>query len=160
LLHQTLRVEVTGHALGPMPPMFNKKASPGEKSVPKAIKFWEEQTKILPIVTPDEVVRLTLRAPFTWPWGETILDYLGGPLKLPEPFGLRHSWAVRPWNDRFMADDALRVATPVLRAVHQATMEFLKDHDIEVERFTNRTDMLGTEVQSTKAIKADVYDAD
>lgn len=160
LLHQTLRVEVTGHALGPMPPMFNKKASPGEKSVPKAIKFWEEQTKILPIVTPDEVVRLTLRAPFTWPWGETILDYLGGPLKLPEPFGLRHSWAIRPWGDRFMADDALRVATPVLRTVHKATMEFLEDHDVEVDRFKTRSGLLGAEVQGMRASKADVYDAD
>src|SRR5258708_15116030 len=36
-------------------------------------------------------------------------------LTLPEPFGLRHAWADKPWRHRFMADDALRAATPVLR---------------------------------------------
>ncbi|MFC1404726.1 MULTISPECIES: hypothetical protein [Streptacidiphilus] len=160
LLHHTLRVEVTGHALGPMAPMFNKKASRAEIQVPRPGRPWEERTKQLPIVAADEVVRLTLRAPFTWPWGEPILDWLGGTLKLPEPFGLRHAWAVRPWSDRFMADDALRVATPVLRTVHKATMEFLEDHDVEVERFGNRAGMLGGEVQGARASKADVYDAD
>ncbi|WP_042404578.1 hypothetical protein [Streptacidiphilus carbonis] len=160
LLHHTLRVEVSGHALGPMAPMFNKKAKRGEIQVAKAGKFWEERTKQLPIVAPDEVVRLTLRAPFTWPWGETMLDYLGGTLKLPEPFGLRSAWTSRPWADRFMADDALRVATPVLRTVHKATMEFLEDHDVEVDRFKTRSSLLGAEIQGMRASKADVYDAD
>ncbi|MFC1407752.1 hypothetical protein ACEZCY_00460 [Streptacidiphilus sp. N1-12] len=158
LLHQTLRVEVTGYAIGPMATMFDKKAKPKEKSVAKTGKPWEERTVHLPIMTPDEVVRLTVRAPFTWPWGQPILDWLGGTLKLPEPFGLRSAWANKPWTHRFMADDALRVATPVLRAVHQATMQVLADHDVDVDRFKNRSQMLGSEVQGVRPTKVDEYD--
>jgi hypothetical protein len=158
LMHNTLRVEVTGHALGPMASMFTKKAKPQEKQVAKTGKPWEERTVHLPIMTPDEVVRLIVRAPFTWPWGQGILDWLGGTLKLPEPFGLRHAWANKPWTHRFMADDALRVATPVLRAVHQATMQVLADHDVDVERFRNRSQILGAEVQGVRPVKVDEYD--
>jgi hypothetical protein len=158
LLHHTLRVEVAGHAIGPMAAMFDKKAKPTEKQVAKTGKFWEERTVHLPIVTPDEVVRLTLRAPFTWPFGQGMLDWLGGTLKLPEPFGLRSAWAHTPWGNRFMADDALRVATPILRAVHQATVQVLEDHDVDVERFKSRSQILGAEVQGARPSKVDDYD--
>jgi len=158
LLHHTLRVEVAGHAIGPMAAMFDKKAKPTEEKVPKRGKFWEEHTVYHPIVTPEEVVRLALRAPFTWPFGRSMLDWLGGTLKLPEPFGLRSAWAHTPWQNRFMADDALRVATPVLRAVHQATMQALADHDVDVDRFRSRSLILGAEVQGARPSKVDNYD--
>ncbi|SEM57625.1 hypothetical protein [Streptacidiphilus jiangxiensis] len=158
VLHNTLRIEVTGHALGPVHGLFTKKAAPPEKTVAKTGKFWEERTITLPIVTNAEVVRLATRAPFTWSQG--LLNYLGGSVKLPEPFGLRHAWATRPWGHRFMADDAIRVATPFLRACHAATMELLADHDVDLERFQARSLMLSGEVQSIRPGKADVYDAD
>ncbi|MEZ0089799.1 hypothetical protein [Streptacidiphilus sp. EB129] len=159
VLHDTLRIEVTGHALGPLPPLFTAKPAMEEYSVPKPGKFWEEQTKHRPVVSSQEVVRLAVRAPFTWPWGTTLLDWLGGTYKLPEPFGLRHVWADRPWNRRFMADDAIRIATPVLRAVHQAMIEVLKEHDVNLDRFQNRSLLLGMEVQGARPSNADVYDA-
>jgi hypothetical protein len=158
VLHNTLRIEVTGHALGPVHGLFTKKAAPPEKTVAKTGKFWEERTITLPIVTNAEVVRLATRAPFTWSQG--LLNYLGGSVKLPEPFGLRHAWATRPWGHRFMADDAIRVATPFLRACHAATMELLADHDVNLERFQARSMMLSGEVQGIRPGKADVYDAD
>jgi hypothetical protein len=110
-------------------------------------------------MTSPEVVRLTLRAPFTWPWSHTLLDWLGGTLTLPEPFGLRSAWAHRPWTNRSMTDDAIRLATPVLRAVHMATMEVLRDHDVDTERFKNRSQLLGMEVQGVRPFKVDEYDA-
>ncbi|QMU73788.1 hypothetical protein [Streptacidiphilus sp. P02-A3a] len=153
----TLRIEVTGHALGPLPGALTGKPKAPTKSVPKTGKFWEETTKNLPIVTNQEVVRLAVRAPFTWT--PTLLNWLGGSLKLPEPFGLRSAWADQPWGNRFMADDALRVAPPVLRAVHAATLDVLADHDVEIDRFKNRSMMLGAEVQGARPSKADDYDA-
>ena len=157
VLHDTLRVEVTGHALGPVPGAFTSKPKPPQVTVAKTGKFWEETTKNLPIVTNQEVVRLAIRAPFTW--NQSMLNWVGGSFKLPEPFGLRSAWADRPWSHRFMADDALRVATPVLRAVHAATMEVLADHDVDTDRFRNRSLILGAEVQGTRPSKADEYDA-
>ncbi|MFD0328005.1 hypothetical protein ACFQZC_06605 [Streptacidiphilus monticola] len=66
-------------------------------------------------------MRLAVRAPFThFEWSVGLLGWLGGTLKLPEPFGLRSAWASKPWNNRFMADDAIRVSVPVLRAAHAA----------------------------------------
>jgi hypothetical protein len=159
LLAHTLRVDVSGHALGPLAPLFDRKAKPPEKSVPKPVKFWETRTVIGPVMTSPEVVRLTLRAPFTWPWSHTLLDWLGGTLTLPEPFGLRSAWAHRPWTNRSMTDDAIRLATPVLRAVHMATMEVLRDHDVDTERFKNRSQLLGMEVQGVRPFKVDEYDA-
>lgn len=157
VLSDTLRVEVTGHALGPLPGAFTGKPKPPQKSVQKTGKFWEETTRNLPIVTNQEVVRLAVRAPFTW--SPSMLNWLGGTLKLPEPFGLRSAWTDRPWGNRFMADDALRVATPVLRAVHAATMDVLADHDVDTDRFKNRSMILGAEVQGARPSKADDYDA-
>ncbi|MEU6876823.1 hypothetical protein [Streptomyces sp. NPDC046712] len=156
LLH-TLRVEVTGHALGPVHSLFTTKPKAKTKEVSKTVRFWETKEIQLPLVDTDEVVRLAVRAPLTW--FPPILDFLGGKLVLPEPFGLRHAWAAQPWRHRFMADDAIRTATPVMRAVHAATIEVLDDHGVDTERFTNRSLILSGTIQDPGPKKADVYDA-
>ncbi|WP_307129041.1 hypothetical protein [Streptomyces sp. B1I3] len=157
VLHETLRIEVTGHALGPVHPLFLTKPAAETKTVKKAVRFWETRTVTLPVVKANEVVRLALRAPFTW--YPPLLDYLGGKIVLPEPFGLRHAWAAKPWGHRFMADDAMRAATPVLRVVHAAAMRVLKEHGVDTERFDNRSMVLSGMVQDAAPRKADVYDA-
>ncbi|MFJ8922418.1 hypothetical protein B046DRAFT_05728 [Streptomyces sp. LamerLS-316] len=157
VLHETLRIEVTGHALGPVHGLFLTKPEAATKTVKKAVRFWETRTITLPLVKASEVVRLALRAPFTW--YPPLLDYLGGKIVLPEPFGLRHAWAAKPWGHRFMADDAMRTATPVLRVVHSATMRVLKEHGVDTERFDNRSMILSGMVQDPAPRKADVYDA-
>ncbi|MFF5898765.1 hypothetical protein ACFY8O_22990 [Streptomyces argenteolus] len=157
VLHETLRIEVTGHALGPVHGLFLTKPEAPTKTVKKAVRFWETRKISLPLVTAGEVVRLALRAPFTW--YPPLLDYLGGKIVLPEPFGLRHAWAAKPWGHRFMADDAMRTATPVLRVVHAATMRVLKEHGVDTERFDNRSMILSGLVQDPAPRKADVYDA-
>jgi hypothetical protein len=111
----------------------------------------------LPLVETDEVVRLAARAPLTW--FPAVLDHLGGKLALPEPFGIRHTWAGKPWSHRFMADDALRAATPVLRAVHSAAIQVLQDNGVDTEKFTGRSMALGGGVQGAEPGKADVYNA-
>lgn len=63
VLHETLRIEVTGHALGPVHALFTTKPSPKTKSVDKTFKFWEKKEIQLPLVEPREVVRLAARAP-------------------------------------------------------------------------------------------------
>ncbi|MGW1816834.1 hypothetical protein ACWCQM_25075 [Streptomyces sp. NPDC002125] len=157
VLHETLRIEVTGHALGPVHGLFLTKPEAPTKTVKKAVRFWETRKISLPLVKASEVVRLALRAPFTW--YPPLLDYLGGKIVLPEPFGLRHAWAAKPWGHRFMADDAMRTATPVLRVVHSATMRVLKEHGVDTERFDNRSMILSGLVQDPAPRKADVYDA-
>ncbi|MFJ2115865.1 MULTISPECIES: hypothetical protein [unclassified Streptomyces] len=157
VLHQTLRIEVTGHALGPVHPLFTTKSSPKTVTVPKTIRFWETTTRTLPLVEPREAVRLAVRAPFTW--YPPLLDFLGGKMTLPEPFGLRHSWADQPWRHRFMADDAMRAATPVLRVAHAAALRVLEEHGVDIERFGNRSSALSGAVQDAAPRKADVYDA-
>ncbi|MGW2017293.1 hypothetical protein [Streptomyces sp. NPDC001927] len=156
-LHHTLRVEVTGHALGPVHSLFTSKPAAKTKDVSKTVKFWETRTVQLPLLETDEIVRKAVRAPLTW--FPPILDFLGGKLVLPEPFGLRHAWAAAPWRHRFMADDAIRAATPVMRAVHAATIAVLDDHGVDTERFTNRSLILSGAVQDPGTKKADVYDA-
>ncbi|WP_443060625.1 hypothetical protein [Streptomyces sp. NBC_00448] len=157
VLAQTLRVEVTGYALGPIKGLFTSKPSAPTKTVSKSVKFWETRTVSLPVVNPSEVVRLTARAPLTrFP---SILDHLGGSLKLPEPFGLRHTWADKPWQHRFMADDALRAATPVLRAVHAAAIQVMDENGVDITQFTSRSMALGGMVQGVEPKKADAYDA-
>ncbi|NEE55386.1 hypothetical protein G3M55_63745, partial [Streptomyces sp. SID8455] len=118
---------------------------------------WETRDIKLPVVEGREVVRLALRAPLTW--FPPVLDYLGGKITLPEPFGLRHAWAAKPWNHRFMADDAMRAATPVLRVVHSAAMQVLAENGVDTERFDNRSMILSGLVQDPAPRKADVYDA-
>ncbi|MFE2536025.1 hypothetical protein [Streptomyces sp. NPDC059371] len=157
VLHQTLRIEVTGHALGPVNPLFTSKPEAPTKEVAKAVKFWETRKVNLPLVTADEVVRLTARAPLTW--YPPLLNWIGGSLALPEPFGLRHAWADQPWRHRFMADDALRAATPVLRVVHSAAIKVLAENGVDTEKFGNRSSFLSTAVQDLSPRKADLYDA-
>ncbi|MGW1406930.1 hypothetical protein [Streptomyces sp. NPDC002403] len=157
VLHETLRIEVTGHALGPVHSLFTSKPAAKTKTVNKTVRFWETRDITLPLVEPSEVVRLSLRAPFTW--YPPLLDYLGGKIALPEPFGLRHAWAEKPWRHRFMADDAMRAATPVLRAVHSAALRVLDENGVDTERFDNRSMVLSGAVQDPTPRKADVYDA-
>jgi hypothetical protein len=157
VLHHTLRVEVTGHALGPVHPLFTTKPKAKTKEVSKSVRFWETKEVNLPLVEAKEVVRLAARAPFTW--FPPVLDFLGGKLTLPEPFGLRHAWADKPWRHRFMADDALRAATPVLRVVHAAAMRVLDENGCDTKQFGARSLALSGEVQGAAPGKADVYDA-
>ncbi|WP_326691936.1 MULTISPECIES: hypothetical protein [unclassified Streptomyces] len=157
VLHHTLRIEVTGHALGPVHGLFTSGPKAKTKQVSKSVKFWETRTVKLPLVEAKEVVRLSVRAPFTW--FPPVLDFLGGKLALPEPFGLRHAWADKPWRHRFMADDALRAATPVLRVVHSAAIRVLAENGCDVEKFGSRSLNLSAAVQDPKPFKADAYDA-
>ncbi|MFE9254905.1 hypothetical protein [Streptomyces sp. NPDC006879] len=157
VLYQTLRIEVTAHALGPVHGLFTTKSSPKTVSVAKAVKFWESRERTLPLVDAKEVVRLAARAPLTW--FPPILDFLGGKLVLPEPFGLRHVWAGPPWRHRFMADDALRAVTPVLRVVHEAAMKVLEENGVDTDRFTNRSLIVSGAVQDPAPRRADAYDA-
>lgn len=157
VLYKTLRVEVTGHALGPVHGLFTTKSKAPTDEVPKSVRFWETVELLRPVVETDEVIRLTVRAPFTW--YPPLLDFLGGKLVLPEPFGIRHVWADQPWEHRFMADDAMRTATPVLRAVHTAAMRVLEENGVDTDRFTNRSSIVSGLIQDAAPRKADVYDA-
>ncbi|MFG2136692.1 hypothetical protein [Streptomyces sp. NPDC048650] len=157
VLHETLRIEVTGHALGPVHGLFTTKPEPKTKDVAKTVRFWETKKITLPLIDATEVVRLAARAPLTW--FPPVLDFLGGKLTLPEPFGLRHVWADKPWRHRFMADDALRAATPVLRVVHAAAMSVLKENGVDTERFDNRSLALSGMVQGAEPRNADEYNA-
>ncbi|NEB78587.1 hypothetical protein G3I40_25650 [Streptomyces sp. SID14478] len=160
VLHETLRIEVTGHALGPVNSLFTSKPEPKTKEVSKPLASWETTQRTLPLVDADEAVRLAVRAPLTmFGMGRSFLDAKGGKLVLPEPFGLRHAWADQPWRHRFMADDALRTATPVLRVVHAAALRVLADHGVDTEKFGNRSGVLSGLVQDASPRKADVYDA-
>ncbi|MGV4983408.1 hypothetical protein ACWC0C_25945 [Streptomyces sp. NPDC001709] len=157
VLHETLRIEVTGHALGPVNPLFTSKPEPPSKEVAKSLKPWETRKVMLPLVTTDEVVRLATRAPLSW--YPPLLNWLGGSVTLPEPFGLRHAWADQPWRHRFMADDALRAATPVLRVVHSAAIRVLEENGVDTEKFGTRSGILSGLVQDVAPRKADLYDA-
>ncbi len=157
VLAHTLRIEVTGHALGPVHALFTTKPKPKVKEVAKTIRFWEVKEVKQPLMSTLDVVRISVRAPFTW--YPPLLDFLGGKLVLPEPFGLRHAWADKPWRHRFMADDALRAATPVLRAVHASAIKVLEENDVDTERFGTRSTFLSGLVQDPTPRKADVYEA-
>ncbi|GAA1990435.1 hypothetical protein [Kitasatospora viridis] len=156
-LANTLRVSVAGHTLGPIQGAFTDKPKPKERTEPKPGKFWEERTIQLPLVDNIEVVRQALRAPFLKV--PTLLAWLGGTMKLPEPFGLRHAWANPAWGNRFMADDSVRIASPVVSAVLAATIDFLADHDVNVDRFTGRSLIMKSEMQGARPFKSDQYDA-
>ncbi len=158
VLSNTLRVSVNAHTLGPVKGTFHDKPKPKELTRPKSGKFWLEETVQLPLIDNDEVVRQAVRAPFTK--APALLNWLGGSMPLPEPFGLRTSWATAPWSSRFMSDDSMRIATPVVSSVLAATIEFLTDHDINTDRFTNRSLILKSEMQSLNPYRADKYDAD
>ncbi|WP_427923639.1 hypothetical protein [Streptomyces sp. cg40] len=157
VLHKTLRIEITGHALGPVNSLFTGKPEAPTKSVQKTFKPWENRSVKLPLVPADEVVRLAVRAPITW--YPPLLNWLGGSISLPEPFGLRHAWADQPWRHRFMADDALRAATPVLRVVHAAAIRVLDENGVNTDKFSSRSSVLSGGVQEVSPKKADLYDA-
>ena len=136
---RTLRIEVTGHALGPVHALFTSGPQAKTKEVDKRVKFWETPEVKLPLV--ESRARWS-----AWPcahrctWFPPLLDYFGGKLTLPEPFGLRHAWAEKPWRHRFMADDAMRAATPVLRVVHSAAMKVLEENGVNAESSTTARD--------------------
>jgi hypothetical protein len=155
VLHYTLRIEVTGHALGPVHKFFYEKPKAKKKTVRHPVRFWQQVERQLPLVEARDVVRLAARAPLTWfpKW----LDKLGGKLSLPEPFGLRHTWAIKPWNHRFMVDDVLRAATPVLRVAHAAAFRVLEENGVDIARFDARSQALSGQVQATDPKKADEY---
>ncbi|MCX4694362.1 hypothetical protein [Streptomyces sp. NBC_01408] len=157
VLYKTLRVDVTAHALGPVHGLFTTKSAAPVVEVPKSIRFWETVERRLPLVDAQEVVRLAVRAPLSW--FPPILDFFGGKLVLPEPFGLRHVWAGSMWRHRFMADDALRTVAPVLRSVHAATFKVLEENGVDTDRFTNRSSIMSGLIQEPSPRKADVYDA-
>ncbi|WP_327412928.1 hypothetical protein [Streptomyces sp. NBC_01233] len=157
VLYKTLRVDVTAHALGPVHGLFTTKSAAPVVEVPKSIRFWETVERPLPLVNAQEVVRLAVRAPLTW--YPPILDFFGGKLVLPEPFGLRHVWASSMWRHRFMADDALRTVAPVLRSIHAATFKVLEENGVDTDRFTNRSSIMSGLIQEPSPRKADVYDA-
>lgn len=157
VMSNTLRVSVTGHALGPLNALFGAKPKAKEIKVPKTGKFWEERTVVLPLVDNDEVVRQALRAPFLKLPG--LLTWLGGSVGLPEPFSLRASWADPLWSSRFKADDAIFSSAPMVNAVLAATIEFLEEHDVDTSRLTNRAGILKSEMQGSRPFKADKYDA-
>lgn len=148
VLHYTLRVEVTAYALGPVASSLTSGPAARTKQIAKPIKFWETRTIKLPLVGREEVVRLMVRAPLTW--RPTVLDAWGGKLTLPEPFGLRHTWALDPWTNQFMADDVMRLATPVLRAVYSATLQLLDEHGVDTDKFANRSMALSGQVQGAE----------
>ncbi|WP_424214682.1 hypothetical protein ACN20G_22905 [Streptomyces sp. BI20] len=156
VLYQTLRVEVTGHSLGPVHGLFTTKPKAKTVDVPKTVKFWQTVERTLPVCDTEEVVRLMVRAPLTW--YPPLLEYLGGKLVLPEPFGVRHVWAGSMWRHRFMADDAMRTATPVLRVVHAAAMKVLEENGCDTERFATRSMIVNGFAQDPSPRKADVHD--
>ncbi len=157
VLANVLQVTVSGYAIGPVHGIFTSKPKPRELTRQKNGKFWLEETVQLPLIGNDEVVRQALRAPFMrFP---ALLGWLGGGIGLPEPFGLRSSWVSRAWGSRLWSDDVVRSATPVITAVSGALVDFLDDHDIDTSRFTNRTNILKSELQGARPFLADEFPA-
>jgi hypothetical protein len=157
VLHSTLRVEVTGHTLGPIAGALSDEPEPEVGVHTPGWHFWEEVPveKPFPKVDVDEVVRMCARAPFFK--APRLLDWMGGRAVLPEPFGLRSAWAGKPWGNRFMADDALRAPAPVIRAVHNATLQMLDQRGVDTSRFATRSLFLSATTQAVAPMKADVY---
>jgi hypothetical protein len=155
VLHRTLRIEVTAHALGPVHGFFRKGPEGKTKTVRNMLRPWKEEKQPLPLVNAREVVRLAARAPLTW--FPARLDALGGTISLPEPFGLRHTWATTPWENRFMVDDALRTATPVLRVAHAAALRVLEENGVDTTPFESRSQSLSAQVQTAEPKRADEY---
>ncbi|MFJ1754575.1 hypothetical protein [Kitasatospora sp. NPDC088134] len=157
VLSHSLQIHVTAHALGPIAGYFTGKPKVPEKDVPQTFRFWENRTVQLPIVTDDEVVREAVRAPFHKI--PNLLKWLGGSIAFPEPLSLRQAWASPVWADRFKADDSIYLPTPVVGIVHAAVVEFLEEHDVAVDRITNRSNILRSEIQGSRPYRADKYDA-
>ncbi|TDC74749.1 DUF308 domain-containing protein [Streptomyces hainanensis] len=155
VLHHTLRIEVTGYALGPVDGFFRKGPDAKTKEITDPLRPWRKVKRPAPLVEVREVVRLAARAPLTW--FPARLDKLGGTIAFPEPFGLRHVWATTPWKHRFMVDDVLRTATPVLRVAHAAAFKVLAENGVDISAFDSRSQALGGQVQSASPSKADEY---
>ncbi|MGP4110930.1 hypothetical protein ACTWP5_08460 [Streptomyces sp. 4N509B] len=154
VLHYTLRIEVTGYSLGPLHGFFYKKPGSKSKKVRHPVKFWKKVDRPLPLVEVREVVRLAARAPLTW--FPKLLDAWGGTLTLPEPFGLRHTWATTDhWDRRFQADDALRAVTPILRVAHTAAFRVLEENGVDISNFESRSQSLSGQVQAPSPAKVD-----
>ncbi|NYI05036.1 hypothetical protein [Allostreptomyces psammosilenae] len=145
-LHDTLRIDVSLHVLGPVHGLFTTAPAVPEKTVPDGLRPWKERKVQLPIVTWDEVIRLCVRA--TLFWAPHIRDWLGGRLPLPEPFGLRHAWATSPAGNRFMADDVERSVAPVVRAVLEGVVQVLRSHNVDVTPFVDRLGVVNGTMQS------------
>ncbi len=58
-----------------------------------------------------------------------------------------------------MADDAMRAATPVLRAVHAAAIQVMEENGVDTTHFTSRSMSLSGQVQAVEPKRADAYDA-
>ncbi|MDT0268931.1 hypothetical protein RM844_21820 [Streptomyces sp. DSM 44915] len=155
VLHQTLRIEVSGYVLGPLDGFFGEKPSPDTKTVREFPKFWKQKKVELPAVDAKEAVRLAARAPLTW--FPKQLDKLGGTISLPEPFGLRHTWATKPWGHRFMVDDVLRTATPVLRVAFSAAFKVLRENGVDMAPFDARAAALSGQIQDPGPKHSDEY---
>ena len=155
VLHRTLRIEVTGHALGPLHGFFRKGPEGKSRTVRDPLRPWRKISRPLPLVEAREVVRLAARAPLTW--FPARLDKWGGTISLPEPFGLRHTWATTPWRNRFMVDDILRTATPVLRVAHAAAIRVLEENGVDITPFDSRAQALSGQVEAVEPRHADEY---
>ncbi|MFD5316228.1 hypothetical protein [Streptomyces sp. NPDC127098] len=155
VLHHTLRIEVTGYTLGPVDGFFREKPADKTREVRDPIRPWKKVKRPRPLVEVSEVVRLAARAPLTW--FPKRLDAWGGTIAFPEPFGLRHVWATTPWKHRFMVDDVLRTATPVLRVAHAAAFKVLAENGVDTSAFDSRSQALGGAVQAPAPTKADEY---
>lgn len=156
VLHYTLRIEVTGYSLGPLHGFFYEGPGKKTKKVRHPLKFWKTVEKELPLVEAREVVRLAARAPLTW--FPNRLDAWGGKLELPEPFGLRHTWATNDhWKHRFQVDDLLRTVTPVLRVTHSAALRVLEENGVDISSFEARAQSLSGQVQAPSPAKVDEY---
>ncbi|MFD5566083.1 hypothetical protein [Kitasatospora griseola] len=157
VLSHSLQVTATAHALGPIAGYFGAKPKTPEKDVPKTLRFWENRTVQLPVVTNDEIVRQAVRAPLHKIPG--LQKWLGGSIGLPEPLCLRQAWADPAWNSRFKSDDALYIPTPVVGLIHAAVVEFLDEHDVATDRIANRANVIRAEMQGSRPFRADKYDA-
>ncbi len=156
VLHETLRIEVTGHALGPVHGLFVQAGGEdedgqqdgallGDPGHPAGAGGRQGGRPARPAGAPHLV-----SAAAGLPGRE---DRAARAVRAGAP------WAAKPWNHRFMADDAMRAATPVLRAVHTAAMRVLAENGVDTERFDNRSMILSGLVQDPAPRKADVYDA-
>ncbi|GAA4959481.1 hypothetical protein GCM10023238_27920 [Streptomyces heliomycini] len=85
--------------------------------------------------------------------------WLGGKLSLPEPFGLRHAWADKPWRHRFMADDALRAARRCCGRCTPRLSRYWRRTGWTRRSSGRGPSFLSTAVQDASPRKADVYDA-
>ncbi|MBB0244285.1 hypothetical protein FNQ90_09245 [Streptomyces alkaliphilus] len=153
VLHRVLRVEFSAYALGPVKGFFLQKPAAKKATTRHPFKPWKKVERELPLVDVKEVVRLAARAPLTWFPAE--LDKWGGKLSLPEPFGLRHAWAEKPWRHRFMTDDALDTTTPVVREAMRSLLRVLRENRVDVGPFEAKVKGISGAVENPDPKKPD-----